>query len=435
VNYPDTLEYLYNQLPMFHRLGAAAYKANLDNTITLASLLDNPEKRIKTIHIAGTNGKGSVSNMLASVLQEAGYKTGLYTSPHLKDFRERIRINGKMIDEKEIISFVETYKQSFEEIKPSFFEWTTSLAFYYFANAHVDVAVIETGLGGRLDSTNIITPELSLITNISYDHMQFLGDTLEKIAGEKAGIIKYHIPVVVGERQEKIDEVFLKKSDEVESEIVFASDIYRAEHKSFYPCGQTFSVFKNGKVLFYDLAVGLAGNYQQKNLCTVLQAADSLKNKFPGISERNIIAGLKNIIINTGLKGRWEVIQEEPLTIADVGHNQAGISFVVRQLNELFLTNNKLKDGKLHFIFGMVNDKDPAVILSLLPKNAVYYFCKANLPRAMDADELKNKAGEFFLKGISYSSVFEAYRTAKAEAKINDVIFVGGSTFVVAEII
>jgi dihydrofolate synthase/folylpolyglutamate synthase len=428
MDYSQTLDYLYSRLPMFHRIGAAAYKGDLTNINSLSDILGHPEKKIKTIHIAGTNGKGSVSHMLASVLQEAGYKTGLFTSPHLKDFRERIRINGKMVEEKTVIRFVEENLKSFENLEPSFFEWTTAFSFDYFAKESVDIAIIETGLGGRLDSTNIITPELSIITNISFDHMQFLGDTLVKIAGEKAGIIKEGVPVIAGERQEDCEYVFIEKALENNSPLLFASDHYVAESISTDDEVQTFRIFKNKKILFSETACGLKGNYQSKNICTVLLALEILKKKFPGITETAIRNGLKNVVGNTGLQGRWQVLNQQPLTIADVGHNEAGIKYVMQQLS-------RLTYDQLHIVFGMVNDKSPEMVLSLLPINARYYFCKANLPRAMEAAVLKSHAEVFGLNGDMYSSVAVAFEDAKAKAGKNDVIFIGGSTFVVAEVL
>ncbi len=428
MDYSQTLDYLYSRLPMFHRIGAAAYKGDLTNINSLSDILGHPEKKIKTIHIAGTNGKGSVSHMLASVLQEAGYKTGLFTSPHLKDFRERIRINGKMVEEKTVIRFVEENLKSFENLEPSFFEWTMAFAFDYFAKESVDIAIIETGLGGRLDSTNIITPELSIITNISFDHMQFLGDTLVKIAGEKAGIIKVGVPVITGERQEDCEFVFIEKALEINSPLLFASDHYVAESISTDDEGQTFRIFKNKKILFSEIACCLKGDYQSKNICTVLLALEILKKKFPGIAETAIRNGLKKVVGNTGLQGRWQVLNQQPLTIADVGHNEAGIKYVMQQLS-------RLTYDQLHIVFGMVNDKSPEMVLSLLPKNARYYFCKANLPRAMEAAVLKSHAEAFGVNGNVYSSVAVAFEDAKAKAGKNDVIFIGGSTFVVAEVL
>ena len=428
MDYRQTLEYLYSSLPMFHRIGAAAYKGDLKNINSLSGILGHPEKKIKTIHIAGTNGKGSVSNMLASVFQEAGYKTGLFTSPHLKDFRERIRIDGVMVEENAVIRFVEGNLQSFELIHPSFFEWTTAFAFDYFAKEIVDIAIIETGLGGRLDSTNIIKPELSIITNISFDHMQFLGDTLVKIAGEKAGIIKEGVPVITGERQGECEYVFIEKALENNSPLLFASDHYAAEFISADEKGQTFRIVKNKKILFNEIVCGLSGNYQEMNICTVLLSLEILKKSFPGITETAIHEGLKKVIENTGLKGRWQVINQKPLTIADVGHNEAGIRYVMKQLS-------RLKYKRLHIVFGMVNDKSPEMVLSLLPKDAQYYFCNANLPRAMEASLLKTHADTFGLNGSVYLTVAEAYEDARAKAGEDDVIFVGGSTFVVAEVI
>ena len=423
---------------MFHRIGAAAYKADLKNIIALSENLNNPEKKFKSIHVAGTNGKGSVSHMIASVLQESGYKTGLFTSPHLKDFRERIRINGRMIEEETIIDFIEKHKRFFDVIEPSFFEWTTALAFNYFEKEKVDIAVIETGLGGRLDSTNIITPQLSVITNISFDHMQFLGDTLEKIAVEKAGIIKNGISVVVGERQKESENIFINKAKEANSSIVFASDHYQSEIISLLNEVQTFRIRKNEKILYDKLSIDLTGAYQLRNICTVLQSLELLKNKFPKIDDDKIRNGLRKIKANTGLLGRWHIIAKNPLTIADVGHNEAGIKYVMDQLNSMLVKNqedriqNKIK---LHIVFGIVNDKDPSHILALLPKHASYYFCKANIPRALDADELKNTATSFNIYGESYASVITALEAARKNANKEDIIFIGGSTFVVAEII
>ena len=411
MNYSETLEYLFSRLPMFHRIGAAAYKADLKNIIALSNTLNNPEKKFKSIHVAGTNGKGSVSHMIASVLQESGYKTGLFTSPHLKDFRERIRINGQMIDEETITDFIEKHKSSFDVIEPSFFEWTTALAFKYFEEEKVDIAVIETGLGGRLDSTNIVTPELSVITNISFDHMQLLGDTLEKIASEKAGIIKKSIDVVIGERQKESENIFIDKAKETNSSIVFSSDHYKSEIISLVNEVQTFRIRKNNTILYDKLSIDLSGAYQLRNICTVLQTFELLKKKFSKIDNDKIRRGLQKIKANTGLLGRWQVIGKNPLTIADVGHNEAGIKYVMDQLNSMLekkqddKTQNKTK---LHIVFGIVNDKDPSRILAILPKYASYYFCKANIPRALDAEELKKTATSFNIYGESYASVITA---------------------------
>ena len=412
---------------MFHRIGAAAYKADLNNTIKIANLLENPHLKFKTVHIAGTNGKGSTSHMLASILQTAGYKTGLYTSPHLKDFRERIRINGAMIPEKNVIAFVEAYKIAFEEIQPSFFEWTVGLAFQYFADEKVDISIIETGLGGRLDSTNIINPELSIITNISYDHKNLLGDTLEKIAAEKAGIIKTDIPVIIGERQLETENVFIQKAKQENSEISFASEKYNAvlkERDNLFSC---LKITSANKIVYENLLLSLQGNYQLKNICTVLAAIDELRNKKFKINDAHILEGLMLVQEKTGLEGRWQTLQLKPTIICDVGHNEAGIKFILEQLKEYDYTT-------LRIVIGVVNDKDINSMLDQLPKNAVYYFCQANIPRALDAEELRLQAVDFNLQGKSYISVKEALEYARRESNENDLIFVGGSTFVVAEI-
>lgn len=413
---------------MYQRIGAAAYRPDLKNILSLCSILKNPERNFLSVHIAGTNGKGSVSHMLASVLQEAGYKTGLFTSPHLKDFRERVRINGEMIPENDVVEFVNGYRDAFDFIRPSFFEWTTALAFSHFSENKVDVAVIETGLGGRLDSTNVINPLLSVITNISFDHMHLLGDTLEKIASEKAGIIKKNIPVVIGEKQSDIEQIFIDQAMENNSTLFFASENFKAERIHSDEIKQYFSITGNNEIIFEKLPVGLKGNYQEKNLCTVLQAVEILKSHFPSVNRNSIITGMHNIKQNTHLRGRWDVLSLYPLTIADVAHNPAGISCVVDQLSAMQFEN-------LHFVLGMVNDKDSSAVLSVLPKKVQYYFCKSEIPRSMDANELKLKARHFDLYGEVYSSVSEAYRCAQQNSKEGDVIFIGGSTFVVAEII
>jgi dihydrofolate synthase/folylpolyglutamate synthase len=426
VNYTQTLEYLFSQLPMFHRIGAAAYKADLTNTIELCNLLENPQNSFKSIHVAGTNGKGSTSHLLAAVLQKAGYKTALYTSPHLKDFRERIRINGVMIPEKDVVDFVENHKSSFENISLSFFEWTVGLAFDYFAKEKVDIAVIETGLGGRLDSTNIITPELSVITNISYDHMQLLGDTLEKIAIEKAGIIKKSVPVIIGERQTEIQNVFIDKAEKENSNLSFADDSFHVEKTGTENNGIRFNVYENKTLLYHDLKLNLAGNYQKKNVATVLCAIEHLINLGWKISEENVRSAFAEVQKLTGLMGRWQKLSESPLIICDVGHNKAGIEFIAEQISKCTFDN-------LHMVIGVVNDKDVSAILELLPKNAIYYFCKANIPRALDSGELKTEAAKFGLIGESYATVSKAISSAKSNSTPSDMIFIGGSTFVVAE--
>ena len=430
MNYQQTLDYLYKQLPMFHRIGAAAYKADLDNTFAICELLNHPENYLsgKSIHIAGTNGKGSTSHMLAAILQTAGYKTGLYTSPHLKDFRERIRINGKMIEENAVTGFVEKYRDDFEKIKPSFFEWTVGLAFNYFEHEKVDVAVVETGLGGRLDSTNVISPLLSVITNIGWDHMQLLGNTLEKIAIEKAGIIKQEIPVVIGERQQEIENVFRTKATETASDLFFASDELKAEVISRNADFLSVNISRKDQSILENLQLDLTGNYQLKNILTVIESVFQLRSSGFIISDEHLFSALKNVKSLTGLVGRWQTLSRQPLTICDVGHNKDGINYVVEQLRQT-------PHNHLHFVLGMVSDKDISGVLELLPKNATYYFCKATIPRAMDAGELKTTAKQFSLTGDAYSSVHEALQAAQSNAKENDLVFVGGSTFVVAEVV
>lgn len=405
MTYQQTLDYLFSQLPMFQRIGASAYKVDLSNTTELCNLLGNPQHHFKSVHIAGTNGKGSTSHMLASILQEAGYTVGLYTSPHLIDFRERIKINGEMISEQEVVDFVTKYKKDFEKINLSFFEWTVGLAFDYFSNQKVDIAVVETGLGGRLDSTNVIIPEISIITNIGKDHMQFLGDTLEKIAVEKAGIIKKNVPIIIGETQPEIKHVFVSKAKELGSAIYFADQIIQQ-----------------------GLESDLKGSYQKKNIKTVLASVHELKKLEFAISDEQIKSGLLHVVRNTGLMGRWQTLGLDPKIICDTGHNEAGIREVVSQLESL--TYNKL-----HFVLGAVNDKEIDSVLELLPKNAVYYFCQAKIPRALDVNELKNKAKSYRLNGNAYSSVKNAYEEAKKTANKHDLIFIGGSTFVVAEVL
>lgn len=423
----QALEYLYAQLPMFHRIGAAAYKNNLDNTLALDEQLKHPHRNYPCIHIAGTNGKGSVSNMLAAVYQSAGYRTGLFTSPHLKDFRERIRVDGKMISRQYVIRFIESHRKQFEKIKPSFFEWTTALAFDYFRSKKVDIAIIETGLGGRLDSTNIITPVLSVITNIGWDHSNLLGDSLQKIAAEKAGIIKPKVPVVIGEKQSSVKDVFQRKSKETESKIVFASENFKAIRKSAMIDGMKADILYKQKTYLKNVNMDLAGNYQLKNVCTVLQSVKLLIEKFP-VTDNQFRKALKQVRKLTGFKGRWTVLSKQPLVIADTGHNREGISEVIKQIESV-------KFSRLHFVLGMVADKDIPSVLKLLPKKAEYYFCKPSVPRGLPAEELSRQAKEFALSGKHFPSVKSAYKGAKANAGKKDLIFIGGSTFVVAEII
>ncbi|MES2285684.1 MAG: folylpolyglutamate synthase/dihydrofolate synthase family protein [Bacteroidota bacterium] len=441
MNYQQTLDYLYTQLPMFQRIGAAAYKNNLDNTIAICKLLGNPENKFRSIHVAGTNGKGSTSHLLASILQSAGYKVGLYTSPHLKDFRERIKINGEMIPQQEVVNFVETYKADFEKIQPSFFEMTVGLAFNYFVNQKIDIAIIEVGLGGRLDSTNVIRPEVSIITNISFDHTALLGNTLEKIAAEKAGIIKPETPVIIGETQAKIKNVFIEKAKQNNAQLFFADEIYKAVNvhhinnerlllsmdieKQFNP--PSFSDGENGETIYHNLETELLGLYQQKNIPAVLCTVDVLNKKGFEIAETAIRDGIKNVTKQTGLLGRWQILSQQPLIIADTGHNEAGIKEVLNQID-------KTPHDQLHFVLGMVNDKDISTILALLPKNAKYYFCQANIPRALEANDLAKQAKMAGLNGEICGSVANAVISAKKNAQIADLVFVGGSTFTVADL-
>ena len=419
---------MFNKLPMYQRIGAAAYKADLNNTIQLLNLLDNPHNNFKSVHVAGTNGKGSVSHMLASVFQEAGYKTGLYTSPHLRDFRERIRINGEMIPEENVVQFIDTYKEKFEAMELSFFEMTVGMAFDYFSKEKIDIAIVEVGMGGRLDSTNLITPELSVITNIDFDHMKFLGDTRAKIAYEKAGIIKPGIPVVIGETHPETEQVFIDKAKEGNSPIYFADQIFDCDKIHIESdTEQQYDVWKNSELYMEALEIPLMGNYQQKNLTTVMCVLDQLREKF-NLSEDDIRDGIGKVIRNTHLMGRWQILNKDPLTIADTGHNVAGITEVVRQLAEMSY-------GKLHFVLGMVNDKDIESVLQLLPRGAEYYFCKADIPRGLDANILAEKAFDMGLRGQVFESVNHAYRSAINNAHFGDVVFIGGSNFTVAEVV
>jgi dihydrofolate synthase/folylpolyglutamate synthase len=406
LNYSQTLEYLYSQLPMFHRVGPAAYKPGLDNTWALLELVGNPHEGLKTVHVAGTNGKGSTSHMIASALQKAGYKTGLYTSPHLKDFRERIRINGVMIPEDEVVMFVERYHEAWQVIQPSFFEITVAMCFWYFKREGVDIAVIETGLGGRLDSTNVIEPEVSVITNIGYDHMNLLGDTIEKIAAEKAGIIKPKTPVVIGVMRDEARAVMIQTALKHQSPMIDASLIPSA----FVPDG------------------ALKGLYQNENRASAFIALRTLAALGWRVNEQHIAEGFERVVEQTGLLGRWQKLKEQPLVIADVAHNEDGIQAVLQQINQ---TPHK----HLHFVLGMVGDKDVTRVLKLLPKQATYYFCKADIPRGLDAQELKKQAFEFHLIGENYVSVRHAYEAACAHASQDDLVFIGGSIFTVAEVL
>lgn len=413
---------------MFTRIGAAAIKKDLDNTILLCQHLGNPQEKFKTIHIAGTNGKGSTSHMLAAVLQKAGYKTGLYTSPHLKDFRERIRINGEMIPEAAVVDFTAREKEKIEEISPSFFEVTVAMAFDYFAAEMVDIAIIEVGLGGRLDSTNIITPVLSVITNISFDHMNLLGNTLQEIAGEKAGIIKPGIPVVIGEKQDESASVFISKAKETSSELVFASTELRLDDVRNEGTQLVISVYKNNARIFKDLKLDLTGRYQLKNVLTVIQAVNVLNRTNFIITDQAVYDGLAHTVEITGLQGRWQTISRNPLVICDTGHNIAGIQEVLQNIQAT-------PYRKLHIVIGMLKDKDISSVLQLLPASAAYYFCEPLLERALPAAELAQQAEKFNLKGKVFHTVVLALDAARNTADPNDLIFVGGSTFVVAEVL
>ena len=402
MNYKETLDYLFSRLPMFQRIGAAAYKANLDNTWALMNALDSPEKKTKTIHIAGTNGKGSTSHMLAAAFQQAGYKTGLYTSPHLIDFRERIKINGKMISKQEVVKFVEQHQKTFDQIEPSFFEWTVALAFDYFSRKKVDIAIVETGLGGRLDSTNVIHPELSIITNISFDHMNLLGATLPLIATEKAGIIKENTPVLIGETQKEIKPVFTSKAKIGHSPLFFADELISVKSvKQIHKKNDLF-LEMNFNESTKKIICDLPGLYQTRNIKTVLSAIAIINSTTAfKINSKQIVAALKNVKAQTGLMGRWQILKNKPLVIADTGHNEAGIKEVIKNIKNT-------KHEKLHFVLGMVNDKEVDKILQLLPKKAIYYFCKANIPRALDETLLKENAQQFNLKGNCYANVQNA---------------------------
>lgn len=405
MNYGDTVNWMFSQLPMYQNKGKIAFKKDLTNTIALSKHLKYPEKKFKSIHVAGTNGKGSTSHMLASILQEAGYKVGLYTSPHLKDFRERIKINGVCVSKQFVIGFIKRNTSFLNQHSLSFFEMTVGMAFDYFAKQKVDIAIIEVGLGGRLDSTNIITPEVSVITNIGFDHMQFLGDTLEQIAFEKAGIIKDKIPVVIGETQKETKPVFYKISKERKAAIYYADA----------------SV---GKLYESDLK----GSYQKHNIKTVVATISELKKKGYKIAEGNIIDGLSNVIKNTGLQGRWQVLQMQPKVVADTAHNKEGLTYTMNQIKtEPY--------DKLHLVLGFVNDKNLDTIIDLFPMEAHYYLCKPNVQRGLDTDVLKKYFVSKNYKVEAYNSVAEAFEIAKKKASSNDFIYVGGSTFVVAEII
>lgn len=426
MTYQETLDYLFNALPMFQRIGAAAFKKDLTNTLALCDHLGNPQKAFKSVHVAGTNGKGSTSHAMCSILMEAGYKVGLYTSPHLKSFTERIKINGEEIPEGDVVTFVAQNKAFLEELKPSFFEMTVGMAFWYFAKEQVDIAVIEVGMGGRLDSTNVILPELSIITNIGYDHMQFLGDTLPLIAGEKAGIIKQEVPVVISQTQPETQPVFLAKAAEMHAPIYFADQVFRVKASKPSVSGmQTFEFESNRGIVQYDM--DLLGSYQRYNLPGILQACQVLNALGWEIADTAVHRGLSSIVANTGLKGRWQLLGTEPRVICDTGHNEDGIRLILEQINQM-------EFDRLWMVIGMVRDKDISKILSMLPKDATYIFCEAKIPRALPASELSELALGYSLQGDIVPDVNEAIDLAKRMANKDDLIFIGGSTFVVAEI-
>jgi dihydrofolate synthase / folylpolyglutamate synthase len=429
MNYKETLDFLYSRLPAYQRIGKAAYKANLDNTIALDDYFGHPHRKFASVHIAGTNGKGSVSHMLASALSEAGFKTGLYTSPHLRDFRERIRVDGAMIPEEEVITFVQKHMKKIEEVSPSFFEMTVALAFDYFARCGVEIAVVETGMGGRLDSTNIITPLLSVITNIGHDHMEFLGDTLAKVAAEKAGIIKPGVPVVIGESSPETAAVFESFAKSNGSLIAFADRNYECALSPFdrNEAGRGYSIRRLSDGHTESGITPLPGDYQSRNLVTLFQSVNLLTDRYRPTSEQ-LKRGIAGTRESTGLLGRWQVLGIDPLVICDTAHNREGLEWVMKQLAGV-------KYEKLHIVLGVVNDKELSSVLPLFPRDAVYYFTRASIPRALDERVLETEAGRFGLRGTSYGDVPSAYRAALSSAKKEDLVFVGGSTFVVAEVV
>ncbi len=427
MTYEQTIAYLYEKLPVFHRIGKVAFKADLSNTIALCEHLDNPQQKFKAIHVAGTNGKGSTSHYLAAIFQSAGYKTGLYTSPHLKSFTERIRVNGQIIPENKVVDFVEDNQYFIETLAPSFFELSVGMAFDYFAKEAVDIAIIEVGLGGRLDSTNIITPILSVITNISFDHTDILGDTLPKIAYEKAGIIKQQVPVVISERNAETETVFMDKAKQENAPIYFASDEYKSNGSTLKENSIDLEIVRIGDKYPFEINSQLMGNYQSKNIIGVLKAVDLLVKSGYLIHLKNIEEGFAKVVDLTGLKGRWQTLSKSPKIICDTAHNVAGI---LQILENLKMSNYH----QLWMILGFVSDKDISSILSLLPKEANYIFCQANIPRALPAIELLNKAINFGLNGVIINEVNDAIDYAVSKCTEDDLIYVGGSTFVVAEI-
>ena len=423
MTYDETVTYLFNCAPPFQQVGGAAYKEGLSTTIELDNHLGNPHRKFRTVHVAGTNGKGSTSHTLAAILQESGYKVGLYTSPHLIDFRERMRVNGTPASEEYVIDFVEKHKSFFEPLQPSFFELTTAMAFNYFAEQQVDIAIIEVGLGGRLDCTNIITPELCIITNISLDHTQFLGSTLQEIASEKAGIIKSGIPVVIGETTPETKEVFANKAKECNAPITFAE-----EEALLTGATPLESGYKYDSRIFGEFCGELGGDYQQKNTNTLLSAIRILCDKGFGITGDSLRKGFENVCSLTGFMGRWQKIQDKPRVVCDAGHNIGGIKYITEQLA-------RVDCKQLRIVFGMVNDKDITSVLKMMPKNAIYYFTQASIKRAMPADELKEMAKRYGLNGNSHPTVKQALEAAITESSNDDFIFVGGSCFIVADLL
>ena len=426
-SYQETIDYLFTRLPMFSRIGPAAFKKDLTNTIAICSALGQPEEKFRSVHVAGTNGKGSVSHMIAAILQCAGYKTGLYTSPHLRDFRERIKVNGRMVSEEFVVDFVNRTKEITEKTEPSFFELTVAMAFDYFASEKVDIAVIETGLGGRLDSTNIIRPEVSVITNIGWDHMNMLGDTLEKIAFEKAGIIKEQTPVVIGEVIPETKAVFENNADEKHAPVHYAQDSRYVNSWNIGGHRLIVEVARAGEVDHRIYELDLPGIYQVKNLLTVLETCTILEKKGWDLNEKAIHDGLKQAKKLTGLHGRWDVIRTNPMVVTDVAHNIDGIKQLLEQVE---VTSYQ----QLHLVFGMVKDKDIRSVLSLLPQTAFYYFTQAQIPRALPARELKESGNSLGLKGEAYANVNLALREAMSRAQEDDLVIVCGSVFVVGEI-
>lgn len=427
MNYAETVDYLYTRLPMFQKIGSSALKKDLNNTLFLTKFLGEPQKRFKSIHIAGTNGKGSSAHTLAAILQSAGYKTGLYTSPHLKSFTERIKINGKEISEDKVISFVKKIKPAIESVHPSFFEVTVAMAFDIFADEDIDIAVIETGLGGRLDSTNVIDPLLSLITNIGFDHQAILGESLEEIAAEKAGIIKKNTPVIIGEYQNEVAHVFKNKAREQNAALYFAATEFTIDQTGNNDHYNVVDVYLNDQSYLYDLSISLTGDYQLKNIPGILKSIQLLNKNGYTISDEAIRDGFQNVGTLTGLKGRWQVLGKDPLVVCDTGHNESGMAYIVQQFRKLTFT-------KLHIVLGVANDKKLDGIFKILPKDAFYYFCQAQIPRAMEAGLLAQQASKFGLVGKVIPDINDAIKEAKLKATATDMIFIGGSSFVVAEI-